>query len=264
MVVSHILILISITPVVATKAYLAVMRPRSKHTSLFEPIDLWTLPENELQERYDLEQGVKSRMIFKPFRQSMSACSPTSIFKLITIDNSSHSLKSLIRAANQCVLVHGLYEVLAVENSLSNVTLLDSAAMYRENILQTHGGSSFRRNRTLNIAVGVVNQPWLAKDDINSIINRCYPVLNMLTSTFDPDWETPMDIRVFCNSLPRKCSNQSTADILGVGIDNFEDATSKDAITDEFVVICRKIAAGIASPTLTGMVCCGILTEIFC
>ena len=251
----------------AKKSYLAIMRPRSKHTSLFLPIDSWILPEVELREAYASQNGL-STMSFEPFEALVGLSPLSSNVKLVVIDDSTETINALTKASAQTVLLHGLYEIWAIGNCIEDKTLLDQAISYLgddwdsrkrnidDNQSAPYSSFSFSGNCSVKIAVGVFDQPQLEKELIQKIISRFDPICKHWASLHcclnSSSIVENQDIRIFCNSRALQPFPPEISDDDSESKTNGRDDHQKSL--SGFVVISRRVASGIAAPKCAGMV----------
>ena len=146
--------------------FLAIFRPRSRHTSTILPLEVWELPIHELRHCYGFKDFEVDFSVVafneSSLKETFYLFEPTSP---ATVDE-----ERLITAASRCVLSHGLYELWA------NADNIQSAVE-----ICTHLSSCISKDDNFDVAAGVIGNPYITNDDLQRTV----------LSHFDPLFTSP-------------------------------------------------------------------------
>ena len=161
---------------------LAVFRPRSSHTSRFHPLDHWTLPMLELQERWRTESGNKAIDLRL---ESL----PGEGFEHFRYIDTTSDFNELIQAARGCILLHGLYHLYWEDfiSSLHSQELVNACQ---------------RDSHQYSLACTIPMQPWLPTSDMHELwLNPVHQHLHAIGKVPSPHRNSSQSVRyqIFVN-----------------------------------------------------------------
>ena len=150
--------------------FLAIFRPRSRHTSTILPLDVWQLPLQELKHCYgfndfDVDYSVAT-FNESTLKETCYLFEPTSPAAV-------QEERRLIAAASRCVLLHGLYELWANADNIQ--TAVETCA---------HTAAQLKKDAYYAVAAGVVGNPYITNEDLQRTV----------LSHFDPLFTSPDNV----------------------------------------------------------------------
>ena len=172
-----IVLLIHLAIIVARgRRFLALFRPKSKHTSLFVPVDSWTLPLDELRHCYGFDVFDAH---FSLDRFDDPALRET--FYVLESSDGAADDGRLAAAAARCVLLHGLYELWADADSPAHAAKQCATA---PGYLRLRG-----TNMRMAAAAAVAGRPWLSQEELHAAVLA--PFKPLLVQPTDAATECP-------------------------------------------------------------------------
>ena len=137
--------------------FLAIFRPRSRHTSTILPLEVWELPLQELKHCYcfndfDVDYSVAT-FNESSLKETCYLFEPTSPAAV-------KEVRRLIAAASRCVLLHGLYELWANSDNIQSAveTCTHIAAQLT------------KKDAYYDVAAGVIGNPYITNDDLQRTV----------------------------------------------------------------------------------------------
>ena len=166
--------------------FLAIFRPRSRHTSTILPLDVWGLPLSELKHCYGFKEFDENFSVAafneSSLKETFYLFVPTS---LATVEEGQR----LMAAASRCVLLHGLYELWANADNIH--TAVETC---------TRMSSHMTKDDNFDVAAGVIGNPYITNEDLQRTV----------LSHFDPLFTTPGNDSVSISLVKDKDSDIST------------------------------------------------------
>ena len=228
-----------------------ISRPRSKHTSTIYPLNIWDLPILELNHIVHTVGNGTWTLI------ECSEDNPDDLIRnelIHFIDCRSSQLNVLIHAVRRSTLIHGLYTLCAYGSSPSEIFKMIKDVDYVDVSADRDSQSDIRgcAHSTINIAVGVFDDPWLQRSYIDPLVNEA--IVAMAECRMSKFLEKQYTLAIDSESDNRSLVCIASDNSLGsrpVGASSIQLRLFSKSIGSASI-LCQQLASGLCSPINSG------------